>query len=86
MQNNLPPHDCDNVMQKVHLALDGELTQVEMQRFLSELERCSHCLKNYNIETTFKDFLRKKISRHQIAEASRKSILEKISKIGIGIR
>jgi anti-sigma factor (TIGR02949 family) len=82
--SNLNPHDCSSVIQRVNLALDGELTQTEMQNFLGELNRCDHCLKTYNIEKSFKDFLISKLDRKMMPQDARQSIREKISQAMLG--
>jgi len=49
-------HDCSEVISRVFLALDGELTHDEETEFMAELNRCSWCLEQFNIEKAFKEF------------------------------
>ena len=69
-------HDCKETLQKVMLALDGELTSEEEKSFLHELEICSYCLEHYSIEKSFKEFLCQRVSRKNITP----SIVESIRK------
>jgi anti-sigma factor (TIGR02949 family) len=56
-------HNCKALLEKVILALDGELTTAEEQQLLKEVEECPSCFKKYHIEKSFKDFLASKIER-----------------------
>lgn len=56
-------HDCNKVLSKVYLALDGAMTTDEEKAFLADLNKCSCCLDHYQIERSFKDFLTAKIER-----------------------
>jgi anti-sigma factor (TIGR02949 family) len=88
MSGNMKKHDCNQVMQRVHLALDGELSRADMEDFLSEIDSCSHCLEHYNIEKSFKDFLLNKLDRKAAPEACKADIKRKISQFtggGIGL-
>ena len=51
-------HSCDATLKKVMLALDDEMTQEEEKKFLAELNSCSYCLEKFNIEKSFKSYLR----------------------------
>ncbi|MCB0536779.1 MAG: hypothetical protein R2777_03630 [Chitinophagales bacterium] len=56
-------HDCKEVVQQFQLLLDGELHPKQEQEIMCELQRCIHCLEEYNLEKQFKDFLQKKLER-----------------------
>lgn len=56
-------HDCKDLLEKVLLALDGELSTEDEKLFLAELQKCDHCLSKYEIEQTFKKFLCDKIKQ-----------------------
>ena len=77
------PHDCSEVISKVFLSLDGELTKEEEQEFLEEIKRCSWCLEHYNIEQAFKEFLCKKIEKKEVKPNLVSEIKNKIKKISI---
>ncbi|GIV34835.1 MAG: hypothetical protein KatS3mg031_2370 [Chitinophagales bacterium] len=76
-------HDCVQVLSKVFLALDGELTEAEEKEFYLELQRCSCCLNHFNIEKAFKEFLCQKIQRKEVNPDLIVSIREKIRQIQI---
>jgi anti-sigma factor (TIGR02949 family) len=63
-----PPddHNCQEVLNRVHLCLDGEMTPSEERAFLEEIRSCSCCLEKYNIEKNFKEFLTSKIERKTV--------------------
>ena len=54
-KNTTIPHQCEDMMSKVFLSLDGELSHEEEKKFLEELNQCSCCLGKYEIEKSFKD-------------------------------
>ena len=63
-------HDCSDVMDKILLYIDGELpTDIAEKALLKELEKCSHCFEQYNIEHAFKEFLVSK-AEHKKADPS----------------
>ncbi|MDZ4845493.1 MAG: hypothetical protein SH857_08090 [Chitinophagales bacterium] len=72
------PHDCSEVVSRMFLALDGELTTPEEKEFLDELNRCSWCLEHYHVEKTFKQFLSNRLARKEINPAMIEEIKSKI--------
>lgn len=76
---DLPPHDCGKVVQKVYLALDGEMSQQDMQGFMADIKRCSHCLEHYQVEESFKRFLQHRIERKCPPQGMRENILSRLS-------
>ena len=76
-------HDCSEVISRVFLALDGELTHDEETEFMAELNRCSWCLEQFNIEKAFKEFLSNKLQRKEVQPGIIKEIKDKIKKISI---
>ncbi len=46
-------HDCKEVVQQFQLLLDGELHPKQEQEIMCELQRCIHCLEEYNLEKQF---------------------------------
>ena len=72
-------HDCcSEIIQKVFLVLDGEMSGKEEKEFLQHLNECPNCLEMYSIEKSFKDFLAAKIQRKQISSTMITSIRTKI--------
>lgn len=73
-KEELPKHDCYQVVEKVFLALDGEMKEADMRLFLADVNRCSHCLEHYQIEQSFKEFLTLRIERKAPPNGMRDSI------------
>ena len=74
MDKALPQHDCKKFVQQVFLVLDGELTKEETDLFLTDIERCKHCLDHYNIERELKDFIAKLVEKICCSEGLKSSI------------
>lgn len=74
-------HDCTEIVRNVHLLLDGELNPKEEQNVLCELQRCMHCLEEYNLQGKFKSFLSQKLEKKTLSDECRKSIVEQINSI-----
>ena len=72
------PHQCDQIMSKVILSLDGALSSDEEKQFLDELNQCSCCLSKYEIEKSFKEFLAQKATKSCCFETLADSIKHKI--------
>ena len=62
-------HNCNDMISKVILALDGELTKEQESAFMAEISKCSCCLEHYNIEKSFKEFLANKLN-HKCVDAN----------------
>ncbi|MFT7588579.1 MAG: anti-sigma factor (TIGR02949 family) [Limisphaerales bacterium] len=81
----LSMHSCKDVLQKVNLALDGELSEGEMKSFLIEVDNCSHCFQSYDTEKAFKEFLINRIEKKPMPSASKIMLQKEIMKsIGLG--
>jgi anti-sigma factor (TIGR02949 family) len=76
-------HHCDQLISKVFLALDGEMSADEEKKFLDEINQCSCCLEKYQIEKSFKEFLSKKVKHECCFETLANSIKDKLSKNAI---
>lgn len=63
---NLNDYECANLLKKVELAIDGELTLNEEKQLFQELEQNPWCFDVYNIEKCFKEFLCEKIERKSV--------------------
>lgn len=74
------PHDCSEVVSRVFLALDGELTTAEEKEFLDELNRCSWCLEHFKVEQVFKQFLSNRLAKKEINPSIAEEIKRKIKK------
>ena len=71
-------HNCNKVLSKVYLALDGALTTEEEKAFLADLNKCSCCLDHYHIEKSFKDFLTDRLERKEMNPTLVGSIKDRI--------
>ncbi|PSR04975.1 MAG: hypothetical protein BRD50_02355 [Bacteroidetes bacterium SW_11_45_7] len=78
-------HTCTNLLRKVELALDGELTHDEEKQLFNDLEQNPWCFDVYDIEKCFKQFLTEKIERKRIDESTIKCIRERIQTEGEAI-
>lgn len=73
-------HDCTEVIEKVELLLDGELNAKDEQDVLCELQRCMHCLNEYNLEKRFKTFIQERVSKKCMPSPCLSKIKESLSK------
>ncbi len=78
-------HNCKQTLQRVILALDGELTRDDELQFISDLNICSHCLEKYHIEKEFKLFLTNKIEKKCCTSELKASIRTQLSRLQDGI-
>ncbi len=74
-------HDCKATLEKVMLALDGELTTEQEKLFLDELNCCSWCLDKFEIEKSFKEYLCDKVKRHTVSSSVVDQIRAKIHNV-----
>jgi anti-sigma factor (TIGR02949 family) len=58
-------HSCKELLARVALAIDGEMTKEEEASFLAEIKQCSYCLEKYQIENSFKQFLCNKVNKKE---------------------
>ncbi len=72
-------HSCEEVLNRVYLCLDGEMSPAEEKEFLKEIDNCSCCLEKYNIERSFKEFLSARIERKSVAPSLIEDIRSQIS-------
>lgn len=74
-------HNCEEVVEQVNLMLDGELNAKEEQNVLCELQRCMHCLDEFNLQKKFKSFMNNKLEKKNISDECIKRIKNQISTI-----
>jgi hypothetical protein len=74
-------HDCKEIVENVQMLLDGELNAKEEQDVLCELQRCMHCLEEYNLQGKFKKFLTEKLEKKTLSDDCRSRIIEQINQI-----
>jgi anti-sigma factor (TIGR02949 family) len=58
-------HSCKELLARVALAIDGEMSKEEEASFLAEIQQCHYCLEKYQIETSFKQFLCNKVNKKE---------------------
>lgn len=56
-------HDCKEVVTQFNLLLDGALNPKEEQEVMCELQRCMHCLQEYNLENEYRGFVKKRVEK-----------------------
>lgn len=74
-------HNCEEVVDQVNLMLDGELNAKEEQDVLCELQRCMHCLDEFNLQKKFKDFMQNKLEKKNISAECLERIKNQIATI-----
>lgn len=62
-------HNCKDVVTQFNLMIDGELNPKEEQDVMCELQRCIHCLEEYNLEEKYRQFLKEKITKKGVSTA-----------------
>ncbi len=77
-QRLIDRHNCQQLMRKVMLLLDGEMSDTEEKDFLANVSICNHCLESYHIEKNFKDYIFNKVGRKKLSVEMLSSIREKI--------
>ena len=76
--SNACNHSCAEVIAMVNLYLDGELPKEQETTFLQEINNCPHCLEEYNIDKSFKEFIVAKMARRNGSTQLIQSIKDKI--------
>lgn len=76
-------HSCGRIIQLVNAALDGSLSSSEDAQFLAEIKSCQHCLNKYEIEKSFKSFLKSKMNHRPISPELIKGIKSKINQLNM---
>ena len=56
--NEMRGHNCMKTLKNLQTLLDGELTKVEEDQLIEEINKCPECLKHYKVEQSFKDFVK----------------------------
>ena len=56
-------HNCKDVVSQFNLMLDGELNPKEEQNVMCELQRCMHCLQEYNLEEKYRKFIQERVQK-----------------------
>ena len=56
-------HNCKEVVSQFNLMLDGELNPKEEQDVMCELQRCMHCLEEYNLEEKYRKFIQERVEK-----------------------
>ena len=67
-----------DLMNRVHLYLDNELSKEDERQLLSELRQNPKLLEKLNKEQAFKEFIKNKVSRKKVSPALVQSIKDKI--------
>lgn len=78
MKADVNPHNCEELLRRMNRALDGDLSNAEMLDFIAELDRCSCCFKTYEVERSFKEFLRSKLERRCLDKAHQQHLRDMV--------
>jgi anti-sigma factor (TIGR02949 family) len=71
-------HKCEEIIKKVMLFLDGELSPNEHDWLREQLIQCPACLEHYEMEKDFKDFLCAKLKCMPACECDEHELKDKI--------
>ena len=83
-QRLLDRHNCQQLMRKVMLLLDGQMSEEEEKDFLENVSICNHCLESYQIEKNFKDYICNKVERKKLSEEALLNMRNQIkNKLGV---
>lgn len=69
----------DDFRRRMTLYLDGALTKQEEREFLGGIRKSPECLAQLQKEQSFREFLKKKVSRKNVSPALVKSIKSKLN-------
>ena len=73
-------HDCKEVVTHFNMLLDGALNPKEEQNVMCELQRCIHCLEEYNLEEKYRNFLKDKIDKKSVSPECIEKIKDLLNK------
>ncbi|MCS7029436.1 MAG: zf-HC2 domain-containing protein [Bacteroidia bacterium] len=70
--------DCDEVIRKLNMILDGEIAKEEETKLLHHIDDCQNCLEQYHIEKSFKELLKSKLQNMSVSMSLIQSIKDRI--------
>ena len=70
-------HNCKDVVSQFNLMLDGELNPKEEQNVMCELQRCMHCLQEYNLEEKYRKFIQERVKKKSCPSSCLSSLKNK---------
>lgn len=70
--------DCDEVIRKLNMILDGEVAKEEESKLLHHIDDCNNCLEQYHIEKSFKELLKSKLQNLNVSTSLIQSIKDRI--------
>ncbi|RZV58199.1 MAG: hypothetical protein EX254_10070 [Flavobacteriaceae bacterium] len=56
-------HDCEQTLINLQTLLDSELSKEEEDRLIAEINKCPACLRHYNVEQSFKTFVKNRCKK-----------------------
>lgn len=71
-------HNCETIIKKIMLFLDGELDPSEQEWLREQLIQCPACLEHYELEKDFKDFICQKLRCQPACQCDEHDLKEKI--------
>ncbi len=77
------PHetDCGEVLDRVYEYLDGEMTDIDVDKIRQHLDECGPCLREYDLDVALKALLRRSCACESAPDALRQRIMVKITEI-----
>ncbi len=70
--------DCDEVIRKLNMILDGEVAKEEENQLLHHIDDCNNCLEQYHIEKSFKELLKSKLQNLNVSVSLIQTIKDRI--------
>lgn len=71
-------HNCREIADKFMLILDKELEPEEENKLIQEINSCPGCLKHYNLDKAFKEYLQLKVDKRKCSGQVIHSIKQQI--------
>lgn len=81
------PHevDCGEVLERVYLYLDGEISDSDCVRIRQHLDECAPCLREFGIEQEVKALVARSCGCEVAPEALRQKVMLRIQSIRVEI-
>lgn len=77
-EKHLTEVDCDEVIRKLNMILDGEVAKEEENKLLHHIDDCNNCLEQYHIEKSFKELLKSKLQNLNVSVSLIQTIKDRI--------
>jgi len=81
------PHetDCSEVLEKVYLYLDNEITPTDYEKVRHHLDECGPCLKQYGLDQAVKSVVHRCCGDDRAPETLRVQVMARIQQVRVEI-